>query len=138
MIAWLLAQASLPQLGALPVQALPAQGCAAYLWSAADRRLVAMASADPARLRLWVGGRMLDLPRGEARGVGGYGLPAISVFRDGDVTARLDLTVSDRSGLADGASVPQATLGIEQVGHDALVVPLAGLIGCAKAVTDRR
>lgn len=125
------APASAPVLGAIGQQQLPAAGCAAYLWSAADRRLVALASADPARLRLALDGRApTDLPRIAQHGDGGLGLAATAEYRSGDVTATLDLTIAVRADLKDGATVPQATLRIEQAGRDVLIVPLAGLIGC--------
>ena len=43
-----------PLLGPIGQQALPTKGCAAYLWSTADRQLVAMASVDRATLRVSV------------------------------------------------------------------------------------
>lgn len=49
--------------GKLPQQALPARGCAAYLWSLQDRSLVTMATADPATLRLVIDGKVVDCPR---------------------------------------------------------------------------
>ena len=119
-----------PMLGAIGKQELPAAGCAAYLWSAADRKLVAMASADPARLRLALDGKTVDLPRLGQHGDGGFGLAATTDYRGGDVAATLDLTIASRGDLKDGATVPQATLRIEQPGRDVLILPLGGLIGC--------
>ena len=52
--------AASPLLGPIGQQALPAKGCAAYLWSTADRQLVAMASVDRATLRVSVGGKTVD------------------------------------------------------------------------------
>ncbi|WP_254604864.1 hypothetical protein [Sphingomonas bacterium] len=117
-------------LDAIGRQQLPATGCAAYLWSAADRRLVAMASADPATLRVTIDGKPIDLPRTAQRGDGGFGLAASTDYRSGDLAATLDLTVATRGDLKDGATVPQATLRIEQAGRDVLIAPLGGLIGC--------
>ncbi len=68
MILALLLQATVPSLGALPQQSLPGKGCAAYLWSVADRRFVAMASAEPAFLRILLDGTTVDLPRASASG----------------------------------------------------------------------
>lgn len=140
MIALLLAQAVAPAaapvtgptLAALGRQALPATGCAAYLWSPLDRQLVAMVGAEPAMLRLSPGGKVVDLPRGEVSGASQFGLPASATYRGGDITATLDLTVTTRGDLTDGGLVPQATLRIDQVGHDSLVMPLAGMIGCRR------
>lgn len=131
MIALVLLQVA-TTLAPLGRQDLPAAGCAAFLWSGDDHRLVAMASGDPANLRIALDGKPTDLPRAEQHGDGGYGLPATGVYRAGDVAATLDLTVTNRSDLSDGALVPQATLRIEAPGRDTLVMPLAGMIGCRK------
>jgi hypothetical protein len=120
---------SLPD--ALPRQALPASGCAAFLWSRDDRRLVAMAIADPAGLRLSFGGKPADYPRTTQVGVGGFGFAGTTGYRLGATTATLDLTIAARGDLADGAAVPEATLTIARDGADTLVLPVAGLIGCA-------
>lgn len=134
MIALLLAlqaaTAPLPALGALPPQALPPRGCAAYLWSRADRRFVAVAGADPASLRLALDGRATDLPRESQTGAGAFGLPDRAGYRLGDLTATLEMTVQPRAEISDGAVVSEATLTIARAGGDATVVPVAGLIGC--------
>lgn len=112
-------------------QALPARGCAAYLWdSAPTRRLVAMATADPARLRLRLDGRTLDVARAGERGAAGYGFATVTEYRGSDVTAVLDMTVETRPDMTGGAVVPGATLRIERPGRDTLIAPVAGLIGC--------
>lgn len=117
-------------LGAIGKQALPARGCAAFLWSAPDRALVAMATADPARLRLSIDGRETDVPLADAQGPGGYGFSGTMRYRGSDVTATLDLTIAERADLTAGAAIPAATLRIDRTGRDTVVVPLAGLIGC--------
>lgn len=134
----LLAQAAAPAsvpgtpLTAIGRQALPAKGCAAYLWSlGTERALVAMAVADPAQLRLSIDGTTRDYARIGQSGEGGFGFAGMTTYRAGDVTATLDLTVATRVDLTKGASVPEATLRIERVGRDLVVVPVAGLIGCA-------
>ena len=45
--------------------------------------------------------------------------------------AVLDMAVETRADLTGGAVVPAATLRVERPGRDAVVVPVAGLIGCA-------
>lgn len=120
-----------PMPGKLPQQALPARGCAAYLWSLQDRSLVAMATADPATLRLVIDGRVVDFPRETSTGAGGFGLPAHGVYRQGGMTATLDLTFATRTDLTDGGGVPEATLTLARAGSDELVLPVAGMIGCA-------
>lgn len=119
-------------IGAIPTQALPTKGCAAFLWTASGTRaLVAMAGADPAQLRLSVGGTLTDLPRTEEHEPGGYGFAGTTQYQAGDVTAVLTMSIATRGDLKDGASVPEATLRIDRTGQDSIVVPVAGLIGCA-------
>ncbi|HEX8486841.1 hypothetical protein [Sphingomonas sp.] len=116
--------------GVLPKQALPSKGCAAYLWSVADRSLVAMASADPGQLRMTIDGRIVDVGQAAARGAGDYGFAAVTDYAGGDLSATLDMTVARRPDLAAGAAVPSGTLTIARAGHDVVVVPVAGVIGC--------
>jgi hypothetical protein len=125
--------ATTPMPDALDRQALPDRGCAAYLWSVADRKLVAMAGADPARLRLALGGKPADLAQVAQVGSGEFGLGGTGDYRLGDITARLEMTVTTRPDLTDGGGVPEGTLTIARGGADQVVVPVAGLIGCAPA-----
>ena len=119
-------------IGALPPQALPARGCAAYLFSTgATRVLAAVASADPATLRLVIDGRTIDLPRTGATGTAPLGFNAENVYRGGDLVATVQMTIELRQNLTAGAAVPSATLRLDREGRDTLVVPLAGLVGCA-------
>ncbi|HEX8446201.1 MAG TPA: hypothetical protein VF649_06270 [Sphingomonas sp.] len=118
-------------LGAIGQQALPARGCAAFLWSAAgDRNLIAMAGADPARLRLSIGGRTLDLDRAGQNGAGNLGFAQVTDYGAGDLRVTLDMTIATRADLAGGATVPSGTLVITRPAQDVVVVPVAGLIGC--------
>lgn len=45
--------------------------------------------------------------------------------------ATLDLTFATRADLTDGGGVPEATLTIARDGADVMVLPVAGMIGCA-------
>lgn len=117
----------------LPRQSLPDRGCAAYLFSAGQTRtLAAVATADPPTLRIALDGKVADYPRAAQAGVGALGLSGTTVYHAGDVTATLDMTIATPADLLDGAAVPAATLRIERPGRDGLVLPLGGLIGCAK------
>ena len=127
------AQGPVP-LGPIGKQTLPARGCAAYLWSVADRQLVAMAGADPARLRIAIDGKTLDYARASQNGAGGYGFGKVNVYSGADITATLDMTVVERPELTSGAMIPDATIRIDRTGRDTVIVPVAGLVGCA-AVT---
>ena len=118
-------------LGVLPKQELPAKGCAAFLWSATGTRtLVAMVTADPAMLRVSLGGTITDLPRTAQHGDAGLGFSNSADFGSGDVTATIDMTVTVRGDIKDGASVPQGTLRLDRKGQDGVVLPVVGLIGC--------
>jgi hypothetical protein len=119
-------------IGEIPKQALPAKGCAAFLWGAAgSRALVAMATADPAQLRLSLAGTVTDLSRSAQQGPGGFGFSGVNEYRGGAVTAVLDMTITTRNDLKDGAAVSQATLRVDREGQDSVVLPVVGLIGCA-------
>ena len=122
--------AGTPQLGAIGKQAMPAKGCAAFLWSPGDRTLVAMAVADTARLRIAIDGKPVDYARTDEAGPGGFGFAGVTTYRGGDLTIALDMTVAARDDLASGAMVPAATLRIDRTGRDTVVLPVAGLIGC--------
>lgn len=118
-------------LGPLPQQALPARGCAAYLFSTGQTRvLAAMATADPGVLRLMLDGRTVDLPRTGTTGTAMLGLNAESVYRLDGTVATLQMTIEQRQNLTAGAAVPVATLRLDREGQDSVVVPLAGLVGC--------
>lgn len=119
-------------IGSLSKQDLPATGCAAYLWTLTpSHALVAMATADPATVRLTLDGVTADYAKSAADGAGGYGFANTTEYKGGDVTATLDMAIVTRPDLAGGAAVPEATLRVERPGRDALVLPVAGLIGCA-------
>ena len=117
-------------LGAIGKQKLPAKGCAAYLWSMdAARQLVAMASADPAQIRLTVDGKTTDYAMATQSPAIGFGFGGVTVYRGGDVTATLDMAVAVRADISAGATVTSATLRIDRPGRDTVVMPGGGLIG---------
>ena len=119
-------------IGAIPRQDLPARGCAAYLWTASGTRaLVAMAQADPARLRLSIGGTIVDLERSGQVGAGGFGFAETNDYGGGSTSAKLTIKIETRQSISAGAVVPEGILQIDRAGQDSVVVPVAGLIGCA-------
>ena len=118
-------------LGSIGRQQLPAKGCAAYLWNATDRQLVAMAVADPATLRLSIGGRTIDLVRAATEGNATLGFGASTDYRAEGISARLTMEVVRQEGLTAGAKVPTGSLQVDRRGQDGVIVPVAGLIGCA-------
>ena len=116
-------------LGAIGPQELPRDGCAAYLWTLDEpHRLVAM--ADAGRLRLALDGRTVDLPRVAGEGAAGLGLAASTHYGAGEMAATVVLAVTQRPDIAKGGFVSDATLTLEPRGKDAMVVPVAGMVGC--------
>lgn len=118
-------------LGAIPRQTLPDHGCAAFLWSVGTTRaLIAMASAEPGRLRLSIDGTITDLPRDTQQGAAGFGFAETTAYHAGTTSATLVMSVKTRGDLKEGAAVPEATLRLDRDGKDSVVVPVAGMIGC--------
>ena len=118
-------------LSAIGQQKLPARGCAAYLWTLdVNRQMVAMASADPAQIRLAIDGKVLDFARATQSDPIGFGFGGITQYRRDDVTATLDLAISTRADITAGATVTAATLRIDRPSRDTVVVPVGGFIGC--------
>ena len=130
----LILQAVSPVLAPIGRQELPTHGCAAYLWRTGEANdapgVVAMAGADPALLRVMLDGKPHDLARTAQHGDAGFGLATSAEYRGPAVTGLLELNVATRADLSDGATVPQATLTLTRDGGEAIVAPLAGLIGC--------
>ncbi len=118
----------------IPRQQLPATGCAAFLWSVGTRHdLVAMASADAGRLRLSIDGRLVDLARADQAGAATFGFAGTSQYRAAGVDVTLAMTVTADPNLSQGGTVPSATLTLVRPDRDSVVLPAAGLIGCAPA-----
>jgi hypothetical protein len=118
-------------IGAIPKQALPAKGCAAYLWSASGTHaLVAMAGADPARLRLAIDGKLTDLDRSAQSGVSGFGFAESNAYGGGSLIAKLTMKIETRDSITAGAVVTEGLLQIDRTGQDSILVPVSGLIGC--------
>ena len=119
-------------IAALPPQHLPAKGCAAFLWTRTpSMALVAMATADPASLRLSLDGKAQDYPISAQNGIGGLGFSAVTEYKAVDVTATLQVTVRTDANTPKNGSISDGTLRIDRAGHDSVVVPVAGAIGCA-------
>jgi hypothetical protein len=120
-------------IAALPRQELPVRGCAAYLFTRGEKpAFVAMAGADPAQLRLSLNGTVTDIARAAQSGAGGFGFAGVTDYAGGDVRATLEMTIETRADLTDGGAVSAATLRIDRSGQDSVVMPLAGIVGCAK------
>lgn len=121
-------------LGGLPPQSLPAEGCAAYLFSAGKTRaLAAVAGAQAGTLRLAIDGKPVDLVRTTQSGSAGYGFGGTTQYTGGGSAVTLDLSIQSQRSVTQGAVIDQATLRIDRPGEDTIVLPLAGLVGCAAA-----
>ena len=133
LLAGLLAQTPVvsDSLGAIGVQSLPKTGCAAYLWNSNDRKMIAMAVAEPAMLRLAIDGKTIDLARADQTGTVALGLGASITYAGANVTAKLDMNIVPRENLVAGAQVPEGSLQVDRAGYDSVIVPVAGLVGCA-------
>lgn len=115
--------------GPIGAQDLPQQGCAAYLWTVSQpQTLVAM--AEPARLRVQLGGKIVDLARATAEGDAGLGLARRTRYANADVGVTLELQVEQRPDLTKGGLARDGTLTLERSGQDAVVTPVAGMVGC--------
>ncbi|SEL89488.1 hypothetical protein SAMN05216382_2856 [Sphingomonas palmae] len=119
-------------IGGIGRQSLPAKGCAAYLFSTgATRTLVAMAGAEAGTLRIALDGKERDYARASSGTVADLGFAETTRYVAGDTALTLTMTVSRRPDLAQGALVSDATLLVERAGKDGVIMPLAGMIGCA-------
>jgi hypothetical protein len=115
--------------GSIGAQDLPARGCAAYLWSRSEPpALVAM--AEPTRLRVQLGGKLVDLARATAEGDAGLGLARLTRYAGADVGVTLELQIEQRPDLTKGGLAREGTLTLERSGQDAVVTPVAGMVGC--------
>jgi hypothetical protein len=119
-------------ISALPPQRLPAKGCAAFLWTRTpSMALVAVATTDPASLRLTIDGKVSDLAISAQNGIGGLGYSQITEYRGKDTTATLQIVVKTDAGTPKSGSISDATLRIDRAGRASAVIPVAGAIGCA-------
>lgn len=113
-------------------QSLPAKGCAAYLFTTGETRtLVAMAGAQAGTLRLALDGQVRDYARAAQEPATDLGFADQTRYALGGTSATLTMTITRRADLAQGAIVSDATLLIERDGKDGIILPLAGMVGCA-------
>ena len=70
------------------------------------------------------------MARTGAEGAGALGFGATTHYAADGVGATLEMTVQPRENLTAGAQVPEGTLTLDRAGHDTVVLPVAGLIGC--------
>jgi hypothetical protein len=119
-------------ISALSPQRLSAKGCAAFLWTRTpSMALVAVATTDPAALRLTIDGKVADLPISAQNGIGGLGYSQITEFKGGGATATLQIVVKTDASTPKNGSISDATLRIDRKGQASVVIPVAGAIDCA-------
>jgi len=119
-------------IGGIPRQELPAQGCATFLWTATQTRvLVAMMTSDPARIRFAPDGKLVDLVRIAQQGPGDFGFLSHSDYAGGPLKVSIDMEIETRGDLVQGGIARNATLRIDREGGDTVIVPVVGIIGCA-------
>lgn len=123
-------------IGSIPQQQLPRQGCAAYLWTASGTRaLIAMVTpgtgSEVALLRFSLGGKVTDLARSGQLGAANFGFPETTTYAGGGVTIKLTMRIETRASITGGAVVPDGLLELDRTGQDSVVIPVAGLVGCA-------
>lgn len=107
-------------LAELPQQTLEPGRCVTFLWTRTEPpRRVAMADETARTLRIVQGGKPVDLP---ATGEASYGGAALSIT--------LDLDISQRGGVTDGAIIEQGAMRVEAAGRDSVVVPVGGIRAC--------
>jgi hypothetical protein len=115
--------------GPIGAQDLPAQGCAAYLWSLSEPPAL-VAKAEPARLRVHLGGKVTELARATAEGDAGLGLARRTRYASAEAAVTLELQIEQRPDLTKGGLAREGTLTLERSGQDAVVTPVAGMVGC--------
>jgi hypothetical protein len=109
----------------LPDQDMPKDGCAVFLWRAGDpARLLLVARSDPPAAMVKLDGRVRSLPRTAVDG-------RRTSYADGEDRIAIEVTVEPRRGLKDGAVITEGSLTLDRAGGATMVVPVAGLIGCA-------
>ena len=82
-------------------------------------------------LRLSLDGKTADYPISAQNGIGGLGFSQITEYRGAGVVATLQGNVRTDAGAPNSGSISDGILKIERAGRAAIVIPVAGAIGCA-------
>lgn len=115
-------------LSELPPQTLAPGRCALFLWDKASRQRIAMLSPAPAALRARIDGQVIDLPQASAAGTAVMGFAPTARYRS--AARQFDVAISILPTGSGGAVVREGTLTITEADGSALVVPVAGILGC--------
>ncbi len=130
LIALQLAGAAAPAgpLAELPPQVLEPGRCALFLWDKSSRQRIVMLSANPAALRGRIDGQMTDLPLASASGTAVMGFAPSARYRSASRQFDVALTILPTG--SGGAVVRDGSLTITEADGSALVIPVAGILGC--------
>lgn len=131
LIALQLAGAPIPvpgPLSELPPQTLEPGRCALFLWDKASRQRIAMLSPAPAALRARIDGQLTDLPQASASGTAVMGFAPTARYRS--AARQFDVALTILPTGTGGAVVRDGTLTITESDGSALVIPVAGILGC--------
>ncbi|OYQ24034.1 hypothetical protein CHU93_16550 [Sandarakinorhabdus cyanobacteriorum] len=113
----------------LPPQQLEPGRCALFLWDKASRQRIAMLSASPtASLRARIDGQLIDLPQASASGSAVMGFAPNARYRS--AARQLDVAVTILPTGSGGAVVRDGSLTVTEADGSALVIPVAGILGC--------
>ncbi|WP_426166457.1 hypothetical protein [Sandarakinorhabdus sp. DWP1-3-1] len=124
------AVASALPLGELPQQVLGKDQCAMFLWDRASERRVAMVLANPLSLRVMRNGVATTLPASDAgTGAPVLGFPSRLRFADAGSAIAIDATIEPNDG-GIGGVVRDAIITMTLPTGEAVVAPVAGLVGC--------
>lgn len=136
-VALVLAALPLP-LAELPPQVLPPGQCALFLWDRTSSRRIAR--VDASGLLLMQGGKPLLLPpamadNGRADASNAVlGVPPQGRYGNTALAASTDLVITPSP--VGGAVVRDGALTLTPAGGDAVVLPVAGVIGCQPQPTE--
>lgn len=117
-------------LAELPPQKLSPGQCAMFLWDRASRqRIVMWPTAQPLTIALATGPIPLTATPGTGSGTPVLGLLPKATFASPTLTAEIDLTIVP-SAAGTTATIPEGILTLTAPDGEALITPVAGLIGC--------
>lgn len=128
----LLLAAPLQPLAELPPQTLAPNSCAMFLWDRGTRRRILMSVAQPPTIRINSGG-IRTLAQRDGSGTPVMGFAPRSSYADGTLTISLNLAIVPNPASVGGASIKEGVMTITGTDGEAIVSPVAGLIGCQTA-----
>jgi hypothetical protein len=115
-------------LAELPPQTLEQGRCALFLWDRGSGTRIAMLGNAPPLFRAVIDGRLTDLPQDGASGTAVLGFAPIARYRSASRQYEVALTILPTGN--GGAVVRDGSLTITESDGGALVIPVAGILGC--------